>query len=227
MTPMNSMISVHAMTSMARFSRAVSLAAGLAASAVIAAGWPAGEAQAVALTGFASNGAANTVDDYSGGQLLSFDLNVYGGDRFDLSFAVDAADVAAGQLTFNALVNNLSGFSFPELNLLLTGVSFDGAGSVVPSFGGLSQLSTGAQGFSARFLPAEPAIVFIGDPTGAGGARLDWTIDVSQLSAGDTFSMSVATVPEPSMLALLLAGGGLLGRALRRRGPARCAAPAA
>lgn len=205
---------------MNRFTRTLSLAAGLAAA--VAAAWPAGAAHAVALTGYSSNGPLNTVDDYSSGQLLSFDLNVYGGNRFELSFAVDAADVAAGSLTFNAIVNNYSGAGFPQLNLLLTGASFDGVGSVVPSFGTLTQLSHGANGFSALFDPAEPAAAYVGDPTLAGGARIDWSIDVSHLAAGDTFSMTMATVPEPSMLALLLAGGvlgsGVLRRAARRPG---------
>ncbi len=203
---------------MNRFTRTLSLAAGLAAA--VAAAWPAGTAHAVALTGYSSNDPLNTVDDYSGAQLLSFDLNVHGGSHFELSFAVDAADVAAGSLAFNAIINNFSGLGFPQLNLLLTGAAFDGAGSVVPSFGTLTQLSQGANGFSALFSPAESAAVYVGDPTLAGGARIDWSIDVSHLTAGDTFSMTLTTVPEPSMLALLLAGGLAGGRVLRRRGRA-------
>ena len=92
---------------------------------------------ALAIAGQASaatfNGASGaTVTDWSQGSLLAFDIDFSSRAPVTLSFTLDAADLAAGQLSFNSLVRNLSGLGFDHVTVSLNGLSFASAGTITP-----------------------------------------------------------------------------------------------
>jgi hypothetical protein len=168
-----------------------------------------------------------TVTDYSVSGLASVDIDFTTGAPVTLTFVIDAAEAAAGALSFSAVLNNLTGLNLPQAGfaLLSAGVSVDApAGSVDGSFA--TVLSTWATPSSAGgVFDLDPAAApdtgegyqaTLGNPLGVPG-RTDFTLRLDGLSAGDELSMVIA-VPEPAEWAFMLAGlGAAAGIARRRR----------
>ena len=171
-------------------------------------------ASAAVFTG-ANGSNANMVTNYIAGQALSFDLDLMDFTPVTLNFRVEAADLASPALTFSALIRNLTGLGFPQLDVSLENASFAQAGTVMPSFGTLASLTASATSVNATFSPAEPAELYFGNPLGADGQQ-DWALSLAGLAAGDSFSIR-ASVPEPGSYALFLGGIGLLWLARRRK----------
>lgn len=171
-------------------------------------------ASAAVFTG-ASGSNANVVTNYSAGQALAFDLDLMNFTPVTLNFRVDAADLASPTLSFNALIRNLTGFGFPQLDVSLQNATFAQAGTIVPSFGTLASFTSSATAANATFSPAEPAELYFGNPLGTAGQQ-DWALSLAGLEVGDNFSIR-ASVPEPASYALFLSGIGLLYLARRRK----------
>lgn len=170
-----------------------------------------GTASAVVLTG-SSNG-ANIVADYSDAGVVSFDLDLHNFSGTTLNFVLEEADLA-GPLGFNAIIRNLVGLSLNQLSFNLQGIGYAAAGSV-SSFSG-AQASYSSKQAVIKFANGETADILFGNPNGDSD-RIDWLLDTSGLSAGDTFSI-VAQVPEPSTVAMVLPllAGLLLARRRKR-----------
>ena len=167
------------------------------------------QSQAAILTGTTGS---NTVTDYSGAGLASFDLDLATFTPTTFSFVLEAGDLA-GPLAFNALVRNLAGTALDEFSFSLNGIAFYAAGSVTPAFGTVGATTSGAHTASVVFDAPEWAEFQFGNPLGVPGAA-DWLLDTAGLRAGDTFTITAATaaaaeVPEPS--SALLAMTALLG----------------
>jgi hypothetical protein len=175
--------------------------------------------QAAILTGTTGS---NTVTDYSGAGLASFDLDLATFTPTTFSFVLEAGDLA-GPLAFNALVRNLAGTALDEFSFSLNGIAFFAAGSVTPAFGTVGSTTYGAHMANVVFSAPEWAEFQFGNALGAPGASY-WLLDTRGLRAGDTFTITAATVaaaevPEPSTA--LLAMTALLGMAAaykRKRG---------
>jgi hypothetical protein len=160
--------------------------------------------------------AGNVVTDYSSAGLVSFDLDLAQLRNSTLTFTLEAADLAAPTLSFNALVRNLSGAGLHSFGFQLQGISFAGdEGSVTPAFGSVSNLIADSTGVRVDFGAPEYAELHFGNPTSAAG-KFDWTFSTAGLQAGDTFTITSA-VPEPGNVALMLAGLGVFGLMRRRK----------
>ncbi|SDC71517.1 PEP-CTERM protein-sorting domain-containing protein [Massilia sp. PDC64] len=167
------------------------------------------QAQAAILTGTTGS---NTVTDYSGAGLASFDLDLATFTPTTFSFVLEAGDLA-GPLAFNALVRNLAGTALDEFSFTLNGIAFSAAGSVTPAFGTVGGVTSGAHTANVVFSAPEWAEFQFGNALAVPGAA-DWLLDTRGLRAGDTFTITAATataaeVPEPS--SALLAMTALLG----------------
>ena len=163
----------------------------------------------------ASGSNANVVTNYSSAQALSFDLDLHNFTPVTLNFLVEAADLANPFVSFNALIRNLTGFGFPQLDVSLENARFAQAGTITPTFGTLASFAASATSAGATFSPAEPAELYFGSPLGGAGQR-DWVLDLAGRAVGDSFSIR-ASVPEPGSYALLLGGIGMLYLARRRK----------
>ena len=165
--------------------------------------------QAAILTGTTGT---NTVTDYSGAGLASFDLDLATFTPTTFSFVLEAGDLA-GPLAFNTLVRNVAGAALDEFSFSLNGIAFFAAGSVTPAFGTVGATTSGAHTANVVFSAPEWAEFQFGNALGVPGAS-DWLLDTQGLRAGDTFTITAATVaaaevPEPSTA--LLAMTALLG----------------
>ena len=158
--------------------------------------------------------AGNTVTDYSGAGSVSFDLDLEQLGTSRLSFVIEEADLL-GPLSLNAIVRNLSGTALNQFVFRLDGIGFASYGSVTPTFGALGQVTETPDYAHIGFSKPEWAEFHFGNPLMVDGAG-DWFLDTRGLSVGDRFSI-VATVPEPSSLALTLPLLGLAGLMARRR----------
>ena|SRR6218665_1346432 len=177
---------------------------------------------ALAIAGQASaatfNGATGaSVTDYTSGSALSFDIDLSSLSNVTLNFTLDAADLAAGQLSFSSLVRNLTGLGIDKVLVSLNGVSFASAGTITTD-GFTNVVSSGSNAGAAwaGFSPSLTSEFYIGNPLLAPGAA-DWTLSLAGRQVGDTFSVTVA-VPEAETYAMAVAGLAVLGGlALRRR----------
>ena len=185
----------------------------LAAAAALAAGaLVSSHASAVILSGYTS-GPGNTVDDFSAAGLVPFDLNLAKLSSTTIDFIIESADLG-GPLDFNAIVNNLFGAGISNVRLVLDNASFAAIGSVGGGGFGSSPSASGAGNLAwIDFDSPEFNFFSIGNPFGLGAT--DWSIDVSTLSAGDSFSISFA-IPEPGSVPLVLAGIGIAAWLSRR-----------
>ena len=167
------------------------------------------QSQAAILTGTSGT---NTVTDYSGAGLASFDLDLATFTPTTFSFVLEAGDLA-GPLAFNGLVRNVAGTALDTFSFSLNGIAFFAAGSVTPAFGTVGSATSGTHTANVVFSAPEWAEFQFGNALAVPGAA-DWLLDTRGLRAGDTFTITAATaaaaeVPEPS--SVLLAMTALLG----------------
>jgi hypothetical protein len=173
--------------------------------------------QAAILTGATGS---NTVTDYSGARLASFDLDLATFTPTTFSFVLEAGDLA-GPLAFNALVRNVAGAALDEFSFSLNGIAFFAAGSVTPAFGTVGSTTSGAHTANVVFSAPEWAEFQFGNALAAPGAT-DWLLDTNGPRAGDTFTITAATaaaaeVPEPSSALLMMTALLGLTAAYRRK----------
>ena len=167
-------------------------------------------------SGFADSSAMNSVVSFGSGSAQSFDVNFGVLTRATLAF-LTFRDEATATMSFNALVNNFTGYNFEGLTVTLTGgaVFTMPNGTVTAAFSPSTTSVTLAK-VSSAFSAGEGYAVNFGNPLAESGGT-DWTIDYSAVQSGATFGISVAAVPEPETYAMLLAGLALMGTVARRR----------
>ena len=173
-------------------------------------------AQAVSFEGAVTQGATSVVD-YSGGGLLSFDIDFANAAPAVLSFRVDSGDVLGGQpISLSAVLRNFSGQGFPGYLLAIDNGAFGVVGSVTRRFGGSTSVSVaGGNAATLSFSKPEFLDVEIGNALGTTAGAFDWTL--VGLQAGDRINVSVSVVPEPGRYALLLAGLAVVSFMARRQ----------
>lgn len=166
----------------------------------------------------------NVVDtSNSGTGLLAADFAFLAPGRSTVDVTLEADDIGT-PLAFNSLIDNLTGRNFETLRLTLVGASFepfDPARVIQAAFAPSADaiIDAAATDLLIRFGgDGEPAAVYLGDLFGSVDFD-DLFIDISGLSAGDSFQLQVA-VPEPAALGFLGLGLlGLLGAQRLRRKP--------
>ena len=171
--------------------------------------------QASAATFVESSGAAHSFTDYTVGSSVSFDLDLQQLSAVTLTFSLDADDLAAGQLSFSSLVRNMTALGVDRVYIALNGVSFASAGSITTDgFVNVTSSGSNAGAAWATFGPALTTDFYIGNPL---AGTTDWALSLAGRQVGDTFSVTVAAVPEADTYAMVVAGLAVLGLALRRR----------
>uniref|UniRef100_A0A7C2JYT2 PEP-CTERM sorting domain-containing protein n=1 Tax=Schlesneria paludicola TaxID=360056 RepID=A0A7C2JYT2_9PLAN len=168
------------------------------------------------------SGGGNGVANFSGPGLLAVDPLFNSTADIVLDVEVEAGDLPS-PLAFNSIVSNLTGFGWSGYTMTLSGANwsfvgdvdsglFGGVLSVVPGFGPVAGMQSVV---TILFDPLEPDGFDLGDPFLLGNN--DFGVDISALSAGDHFTLTLSptAVPEPTSLAL--AGCGACLMLLRRR----------
>lgn len=183
----------------------------IAAALALAAALP---AQALTFEGAVTQG-ATVASDYSTIGLLSFDLDLANGSPAVLSWRLDDEDLLA-PIAFNAVIRNYTGTGLQGLVLTLDRGSFSSVGTVTRQFGGATVVSGSGATRTITFTPEDYLDIELGNALGTGG-KTDWTLAQAGFQVGDRFSLTVSAVPEPSQVALLLAGLGAVGWVARRR----------
>ena len=186
------------------------------ALAAIAAATFASQAQAAVFNG-ATSAAGNVATEFTIGSALSFDLDLVSKAPITLNFTLESADFSGDAMTFSALVRNLSGLGFDNVNVTLSGITFAApAGTITTDgFSAVSAYGSSATQAWASFTPGVSSEFYIGSPLGNAG-EVNWTLNLDGLQAGQQFSVTVA-VPEPETYGLAVAGLAALGFAARRR----------
>ncbi|MDR7335183.1 PEP-CTERM sorting domain-containing protein [Roseateles asaccharophilus] len=183
----------------------------LALTALLCAAAP---AQALTFEGAVTQG-ATVANDYSAIGLLSFDLDLANGSPAVLSWRIDDEDLLA-PIAFNAVIRNYTGAGLKGLTLTLDHSSFASVGSVTRQFGGDWTVTGSGATRTITFAPEDYLDIELGNALGGAG-KTDWTLAQAGFKVGDRFSLTVSAVPEPSQVALLLAGLGAVGWVARRR----------
>jgi hypothetical protein len=183
---------------------------------------------ALALAGMillAAPAAAVTVSSVSasGGNSATIVTQAPGLLEADFAFAASSpirlgltSDAGERDFAFNSAVEFFTGAAarrnMRSLTVSLDGAIFTGLGAVAPTFAGYTAwLSPDAAFLRIGFTsPGEPNAVLLGSLAGGDDFML-------RFAGGDTATLTLrAVVPEPGTWALLIAGFGLVGVALRR-----------
>lgn len=176
--------------------------------------YAAAPAEALTFEGAVTQG-ATVATDYSAVGLLSFDLDLANGAPAVLSWRIDDEDLLA-PIAFNAVIRNYTGAGLQGLVLALDRGGFGSVGTVTRQFGGGWSVSGSGASRTITFAPEEFLDIELGNALGGAG-KTDWTLAQAGFQVGDRFSLTVSAVPEPSQIALLLAGLGAVGAVARRR----------
>jgi hypothetical protein len=172
-------------------------------------------AQAITLGTSTLNG--NAVDtSFSTSSLLTIDLTFINALPVGLSFTIDADDIIAGGIDFNAIVREVSGSGIGSLSVTT------GGAPISLNVGTTRAATVTGDLLSDNFFAGAPVAEFyLGNPFFDDGL-IDWRIGFAGLSAGDRFTLDLAitpSVPEPREWMMMLGGlGMILLSAIRQRG---------
>lgn len=170
-------------------------------------------AQAITFGASVLNG--NSVDtSFSTSSLLSIDVTLINALPVVLSFTIDADDITAGGIDFNAIVRDVSGFGIGSLS-----VTTDGA-PISLTAGTVRATTVNGDLLSADFFAGAPVAEFyFGNPFLEIGP-IDWRMGFAGLNAGDRVTLDLAitpSVPEPREWMMMLGGLGMIAMSARRR----------
>jgi hypothetical protein len=170
-------------------------------------------AQAVSLGTSTLNG--NAIDtSFSTSSLLAIDLSFINALPVGLSFTIDAEDINAGGIDFNAIVREVSGSGIGSLRVTTSGAP------ISLNVGTVRASTVEGDLLSENFFVGAPVAEFyLGNPLFEVGPT-DWRIGFAGLSAGDSFTLDLAitpSVPEPSEWMMMLGGLGMIVLSASRR----------
>lgn len=169
-------------------------------------------AQAAIVTPITLNG--NTYQDLSAPGLLSVDPDFTVFESLVLSIEIEAGD--GPLLAFNSVVDLLDGRDPGCFTLELSGATWDTVGTVDAGIGQLILARNEPTLISFNTLGESDGFV-LGNPFALVG-EADWLIDVSSLSVGSSFTLTMTPAPEPGTALLGVLGAiGLIGFYRRKR----------
>jgi hypothetical protein len=172
----------------------------------------AAQASAITMESSVTQG-GTVVTDFSGVSLVSFDIDFRSFAPAVIEFRVDSGDMLA-PITLSSVLRNFTGSGFSGFELTLDRGIFASAGTVTPQFGGTATVLLNGNAATINFSALEFLDVEVGNAFGTTSGATNWGL--SNLMAGDRFTLSVTPVPEPGTYAMLLAGLGVLGFMARR-----------
>lgn len=184
----------------------------LSGAAALAAVLCAPSAHAFNITSEVANGNGLSTG-FSDPTLLAVDVAFLNSVPVSVTGTLEQADVG-GSIAFNSVLTNTFG-NFGRVLLSLTPGATFVLGSVEDINGGTPAAALTGGGSGAEVVPAGGVDeIYLGDVFTNG--LTDWRIQFAGLDIGDSFTLSISSVPEPASLALVLGGIALLGVARRR-----------
>ncbi|WP_019919330.1 PEPxxWA-CTERM sorting domain-containing protein [Methyloversatilis discipulorum] len=169
-------------------------------------------AHAYTLDVVAANG--NIVDtSFSTPDMLSIDFGLI--NTLPVTFTLTRDDSDLPMLPFNAIVRNYIGLGFESLTLTISGGLFNTLGSAGGTFGSVATVTGSHDSARITFSGPEYVEAALGDWF-LDGSQTDFVLDIANATGPVTLTLAAA-VPEPEGWAMMLAGMGLLGAAVRRR----------
>ena len=167
--------------------------------------------QAAIVTPITLNG--NTYQDHSASNLLSVDPDFTKFQPMVLSIEVEAGD--GPLLAFNSVVDLLDGRDPGCFSLELSGATWAFVGTFDPGIGQLFLVRNEPTVIAFTTLGESDGFV-LGNPFALSGEN-DWMIDVSSLSVGSSFTLTMTPAPEPGTALLGLLGAVGLVKMCRRK----------
>lgn len=169
-------------------------------------------AQAYTLDIVEANG--NSVNtSFATPDMLSIDFGLINALPVTFTLTRDESDLA--MLPFNAIVRNYIGLGFESVQLTISGGLFSVLGSAGGTFGSVATVTGSYDIAHVSFSGPEYVEATLGDWF-LDGSQTDFVLDIANATGPVTLTLT-AVVPEPGSWAMMLAGLGLLGAAVRKR----------
>jgi len=188
------MSNIHCISGVPTMNKFTSTMLGLAAASLLAV------PSAHALSLSSVSGFGNSVDTtFTTATQIAADVSFVNQQAVSLSFTLDSTDVG-GSALFNAILSQVSGGSFGQIVLGLSGgASFLPEGTVTVINGTSAvpvSFNAGATQADVTLLPGGNE-VYVGAPFMDLGTQ-DWRVSFGNMAVGEQFTMTISPVPEPA-----------------------------